>query len=232
MNYIYKKALIVLALVSFGGSLFGWDWYFHNQTKVPLMISMDMTGSMNQVFWYLVYPGKQASFEWRFPYCYDTIKVVEYDRFRASQFNRRLGNLKEGAYGSNSKPKCTSEEEKNPEASPCAASAQEVQEYFRRLSWHTPMIIFPKTPIDYIDATKAAKESPNKVLEFLKEKGLDFGTQNLMESWIKLVFEAITKGKCINMTLDIFEEKDAQVPGSNLREDTYIFVKRPPGWVK
>lgn len=234
VNYIYKKVLLALALVSCGGSLFSYDWYLYNKTNKTLMVSMEMTGSMNQVYWFLVEPEGLAKFEWAFAYCYDIIKVVEYDRFEASKFNRRLGSLKSGAYGSSTKPQCTPAELKNPEASPCAASAQEVQDYFRQLIWHVPKIVYPKTKVDYENVIAVIKKigaGVEKAYEFYKgdkKTKVDLGLGQLVSSMSGLVVESNEKGKCTTMTLDIYADDIVSVPGMQQKEPSYIFVKRLP----
>lgn len=148
MNFLNKKALVALALVGFGGSAFGTDWYIYNKTTKPMMIRMSLLGD-SQIYDYLVEPNGLAKFEWPTNRCYETITVGEYNKVDAAKVNPKLANLPYGAYGSSSTP------------SGCVASARDVQSYFESQGKYVISILYP----DVSTYNKITSDMKNGTLE-------------------------------------------------------------------
>lgn len=225
MNFLNKKALIALAVLSFSGSMFGYEWIVNNKTSKPVMVRMKLKAN-NQVYCFLAYPNQPMDFSWGFAYCYDSIMVQPYDKQDAAAYDSKLANLPRGAYGSNSSPRGS------------AANAQLVQEYFNSKIWHVPSIIYSKNSFDTSKIISAMKEV-TKIAEVAGKAAAvsqgvgpdqlkvidDLDLANKVGGITGLIIEGIEKGACVGRTLDLYSV-EMEIPGTKAKEDSFIFVNR------
>ena len=82
MNFLNKKVLLALGLLSFSGSAFGYVWTFTNLTLRPILIEFRLL-AFGRIYYDIINPGENSSrFEWplgsvKAGYCIDKFFIGE-----------------------------------------------------------------------------------------------------------------------------------------------------------
>lgn len=194
MKLMNKSMILMFALLSIGSSLLGYDWIINNKTEKNIMTHLQLLGGYSGRYWQLAAPGQRAVHPMWGPqagHC-KTDRGIEVTEYNENDPKAPKG-LKTGLdYGDH--------------------SPQNVKDYFDKIVWHVPKIIFPKSEFDY-----------EKVVNFIKSFGKplqagaeaigasqgipvpDLGIADFIGSLTSLIIEGVTKGNCTSMTLDLYE---------------------------
>ena len=193
MKLMNKIMVLMLALSSIGANLLGYTWTINNKTDKKIMVHLELLAGYSNRYWQLLAPGERAVFVMAGPqlgHCKTDrgIQVVEYNE-NDPKAPKGLGTGADGYYGDN--------------------SPQNVKDYFDKIVWHIPKIIFPKSDFDYDKVVNAIK-SFGKPIQGGLEAGAayatsgasaaipvpDLGIGDFLGSLTSLIIEGVTKGNC------------------------------------
>lgn len=195
MNFLPKKALLALTLLSCVGSTFGYDWVFNNKTNKPVIIEMTLQADipMHQRYFRIAEPGRPASFRFvgvKGIHCYKSIRVAEWNLQDVNQYITKF-NLNQ-----NEKSTLLS----IPTGGDLyQVNLDKVQYYFWEYTmFHTPQIIYPKSAFDtskIVEAMTALGHSSEKAGELIARAAAAYSTGGASEVGGSTMTSIVEQGK-------------------------------------